>query len=261
MSYIRRITLPLLAAATLGLSSIALANNAVIATVNGKNITQQDYDQFIAANTSGQEVAREDVINELITRELVYQDASRQGLEKDPKVKAAIEAAKANVILGAALEKVVSTPAVGDAEMRKLYQEEIARLDTREFKARHILVAEKDHAERLITELDMGGNFSELAKKHSSDGSASEGGDLGWFAPQQMVPEFSRAVMGLDKGKYTKAPVQSQFGWHVVMLDDTRKAEPPSYEKVKPQLRQIIERQRLNTYLQGLREKGKVTLK
>lgn len=260
MSSISKIILPLLAVAGLTLAGFAQANSTVLATVNGKTITQQDYDQFVAENAQGQQVERRDVINELVTRELVYQDATRKGLEKRPEVKAAIEAAKVNVILGSALELAVANPPVSEADMRKLYQEEIAKLDLQEFKARHILVADKTQAERIITELDMGGNFQQLAKQHSSDSSADNGGDLGWFPPQQMVPEFSRAVMALDKGKYTKQPVQSQFGWHVILKEDSRKAEPPAYEAVKPQLRQIIERQRLNDYLQGLHQKGEVKI-
>lgn len=260
MSRISRITLPLFTVACLGLSSMALANSTTIATVNGKTITQQDYDRFVAENAAGQQVSRQEVINELVTRELVYQDATRQGLEKQQKVKAAIELAKTNVIMGAALEQAVSNPPVSEEEMRKLYQEEVAKLDTREFKARHILISDKAQAERIITELDMGGNFAELAKKYSSDGSANEGGDLGWFSPQQMVPEFSRAVMALEKGKYTKTPVQSQFGWHVIQHDDNRKGEAPAYDAVKGQLRQLVERQRLNSYLQKLREQGKITI-
>lgn len=255
----RRFILPLFAVAAFGFSSVTMAN-PVLATVNGKAITQQDFDRFLADNPVGQQVDRREVIEELVTRELVLQDATRQGLEKRADVKAAIEAARINVILGSTLEEAVSKPAITDAQLRQVYQAEIAKLDLNEYRARHILVDSRQRAEQLITELDMGGNFANLARQHSSDGSAQQGGDLGWFSPQQMVPEFSRAVVALEKGKYTKTPVQSQFGWHVVQLDDQRKGTAPPFESVRPQLIQIIERQRLNDYLQGLREKGRVNI-
>ena len=256
----RHIILPLFAVAALSFSSLTMAN-PVLATVNGKPITQQDFDRFLVENQlSVQEVERREVIEELVTRELVMQDAARKGLENRDDVKAAIEAARINVILGSALEEAVAKPPITDAQLRQVYQAEIAQLDLNEFRARHILVDSRQRAEQIITELDMGGNFAELARQHSADGSAQRGGDLGWFNLQQMVPEFSRAVASLEKGKYTKNPVQSQFGWHVIQLDDQRKGTPPPFESVRPQLMQIIERQRLQQYLEGLRERGRVSI-
>ena len=260
MSRFTRIALPLFAVVSLGFSALALANSPVLATVNGKTITQQDYDRFIEENPVGREVDRNEVLSELITRELVYQDATRQSLEKRRDVQQAIESARINVIMGAALEEAVSKPPVTEAELRALYDAEIARLDLTEYRARHILVSDKTEAERIITELDMGGNFAALAQQYSLDSSAENGGDLGWFNPQQMVPEFSRAVIALEQGKYTKNPVQSQFGWHVIQREDSRQGTPPPFDAVRGQLKQIIERQRLNDYLQGLQQKATINV-
>lgn len=256
----RRFVIPLLTAAVMSFSSATLANS-VLATVNGKPITQQDVERFLAENPAGREVESSEVLNELITRELVLQDASRQKLEQRAEVKQAIELARLNVILSSALEQAVSKPPITEAQLRTLYQEEIAKINLQEYQARHILVEDKQLAEQIITELDMGGDFAALAAKHSIDGSANDGGDLGWFMPQRMVPEFSRAVVALQKGAYTKSPVQSQFGWHVIRLDDQRRASPPPFEAVRAQLSQIVERQRLQQYLEGLREKGTVVIK
>lgn len=258
MTRFSRLALPLFAAAALGLSSVTLADT--LATVNGKAITQQDVERFIEENPAGREADINEILSELVTRELVYQDATRQGLDKRNDVQAAIDAARKNVIMGAALEDAVGKPTITDAELRKRYDDEIGRLDMQEYKARHILVDDRQRAEQIITELDMGGNFAQLAAEHSKDGSAERGGDLGWFNPQQMVPEFSRAVMALDKGKYSKSPVQSQFGWHVIQLDDQRKATPPSFSEVRPQLKQLIERQRLNNYLEKLSENAEINI-
>ncbi|MBE0511294.1 MAG: peptidyl-prolyl cis-trans isomerase [Gammaproteobacteria bacterium] len=257
MSRLTRIALPLFAVIGLGLSSLALANSPVLATVNGKTITQQDYDRFIQENAADANAPRNEVINELITRELLSQDAARQGLEKRKDVQDAIAAARRDVILGAALAEAVGKPPISDAELRKLYNEEVAKLNPQDVKASQIVVADQQTAERIITELDMGGNFAEIAKKQSIDNSAEQGGELGWLDSQS---EFARAILslGLEKGKYNNTPVQSQIGWHIVRLDDIRKGTPPPFEAVRPQLVQIIERQRLNSYLLKLRDGAKI---
>ena len=259
MTPFKRIALPLFTVAALSLGGMAVAQT--LATVNGKAITQQDVDEFLEENPAGRDADLNAILDELITREMVLQDAKRKNLAERENVKAAIEGARKNVLLAAALEEAVAKPAVTESELRKIYDEEIAKLDLREFKARHILVDDKQRAEQIITELDMGGSFASLAEQHSKDGSAQRGGDLGWFNPQQMVPEFSRAVMQLEKGRYTKTPVQSQFGWHVIQLDDQRTGTPPNFSDVRPQLQQMVERQRLNEYLQSLRAKTEISVR
>ena len=174
---------------------------------------------------------------------------------------AKLEAVRQNLILGAALEKAMTSPAITDAELKKMYDSRVAEFNVKEYKARHILVKSKDEAEKVITELDMGGDFAELAKKKSTGPTGKNGGDLGWFAPQQMVPEFSQAVSQLEKGKYTKSPVQTKFGWHVIKLEDTRSAEPPTFDQVKPQLKKVAEQSRANDYLQSLKAKAKIDIK
>jgi peptidyl-prolyl cis-trans isomerase C len=259
-----RLILPVLAATAIGLTSVAhAADSKEIASVNGKSITQQDYDQFLSENTKGNsgQINRQQVINELVSRELVYQDAIKKGIDKDPEVLQKLEAVKLSLIIGAALDKAMSNPPLKDAELKKIYKEKVAEFNQKEYKASHILLKSKEEAEKVITELDMGGKFADLAKKKSTGPTGKNGGDLGWFAPQQMVPEFSAAVLKLEKGKYTKQPVQTKFGFHVIKLEDSRQAEPPSFDAVKPQLQRGIQQQRANAYLQSLKEKADIKIK
>lgn len=262
MSLSHRVLLPLVAATALCFAPLSQAADAkVLATVNGKSITQQDYDNYVQEHPKGTKLDQKQTLNELISRELVYQDALKKGLDKDKEVLAKLEAVRQNLILGAALEKAMTSPAITDAELKKMYDSRVAEFNVKEYKARHILVKSKDEAEKVITELDMGGDFAELAKKKSTGPTGKNGGDLGWFAPQQMVPEFSQAVSQLEKGKYTKSPVQTKFGWHVIKLEDTRSAEPPTFDQVKPQLKKVAEQSRANDYLQSLKAKAKIDIK
>jgi peptidyl-prolyl cis-trans isomerase C len=258
MKLMHRAAVLFIAATTLALSGQLMAADDVLATVNGKKITQKDYDQYVQLNNQSANAPKERVIDELVSRELVYQDAIKKGLDKDKEVKSHLAALKVNVILGAALSKAATGKPVTDKEMKKIYDEKIANLKMTEYKASHILLKTKEDADKVITELDMGGDFADLAKNKSTGPSAKQGGDLGWFAPQQMVPEFSGALVQLDKGKYTKSPVQTKFGWHVIKLEDTRSATPPTYDEVKPRLKQNIEQQRLSDYIKGLRDKAKI---
>lgn len=261
MTFITRLAVPFVAAAALSATPAFAAGDKVLATVNGKAITEQDMQSYLSNNQKGEAMDEQSLLNEMISRELVYQDALKKGLDKDPGVQEQIENLRTNIILGAALEQAVQSQPVSDDELKKLYDQQVSQYNVTEYKARHILLKSKEDAEKVITELDMGGDFTELAKKRSTGPSAKQGGDLGWFAPQQMVPEFSQAVAGMEKGNYTKAPVQTQFGWHVIKLEDSRSAEPPSFEQVKPQLAKMAEQQRLGNYIRGLRESAKIDVK
>jgi peptidyl-prolyl cis-trans isomerase C len=128
----------------------------------------------------------------------------------------------------------------------------------KEYKARHILVEKQETAESIIRELQAGGDFSKLAKEESKDSSAQAGGDLGWFSPQTMVKPFADAVAALEKGKYTTTPVKSEFGYHVIILDDVRSPEAPKFEDVKPQVEMFVQRKKLQEYLDGLRKTAKI---
>lgn len=262
MSFAQRFILPLLTAGSLAIAAPVIAEE-VIATVNGSEITTTDYQRFVYEATGGKggKLNPNEVLAELLSRELAYQDAVKQGLNKRKEVIAEMERLKHKLLVGVALDEVIKKSPVTDKELETYYNENIKTLKLKEYKARHILVKEKSKAEQLITELDLGGDFAALAKKHSADaGSQKNGGDLGWFKPQTMPPAFSQATSLLEKGNYTKAPIQTQFGWHIIKLEDSRPVTPPTLEQVKPKLVQVVQQQKVTAYIQGLKDRADIKI-
>ena len=147
---------------------------------------------------------------------------------------------------------------IGDDELKAAYEKQIAGGDKFEYKARHILMKTKEEAEGIIKDLEKGTDFADLAKKSSDGPSAAQGGDLGWFKPGQMVKPFADAVAKMEKNTYTKEPVQTEFGWHVIKLEDKRDVKPPELEVLKPQLKAQLERDKMMAYMQELRGKADV---
>ena len=258
------IALGSLLAATLPVTGFA-AEDAV-AIVNGKPITLKTYEFFLRqlqaeqpnANLSGN---RQLVINELVNRELMYQDAVKKKLDKDPEVAFALEQLRINTLIQANLGKVAGSVDTSEARLKKEYDEKIAKANVSEYKARHILLKTEADAKAVIKELDSGAVFSDVAKAKSTGPTGPEGGDLGWFKASQMVPPFAQALTKMKKGSYSKQPVQTQFGWHVILLEDTRKATPPKYEDVKPQLANMLRGTEVNNYISNLRKNAKVEIK
>ncbi len=262
MSKGSRLTLTSCALAlALGASSHALAAaDTVLATVNGQPITQASYDEFTEKNNLQGKAPKKKVLDEMISRQLVLQDAAAKKLEQRADIKAQLAQLRENFLLRSALREAITNNPVTDSELKTAYEAQVANMKSQEFKARHILVADEAKAKDLITQLDKGADFAELAKQHSTGPTGKKGGDLGWFGPNQMVPPFSSAVQTMDKGSYSKAPVKTQFGWHVIKLEDTREMAPPSLEEVKPKLQQLLQQQRVNSYLLNLRAKAEVTI-
>jgi peptidyl-prolyl cis-trans isomerase C len=254
----------LLAAATLPVTAIAADES--VAVVNGKPISLKTYEFYLRqlqaerpnANLAGN---RKLVINELVNRELLYQDAVKKKLDKDPEVAFALEQLRMNTMIQANVGKVAESMKITDDMLKKEYDEKIAKADISEYKARHILLKTEDEAKAVIKELDNGAVFSDVAKAKSTGPTGPEGGDLGWFKAGQMVPPFAQALTQMKKGTYSKQPVQTQFGWHVILLEDTRKATPPKFEDVKPQLANMMRGQQINSYIQNLRKNAKVDIK
>jgi len=238
------------------------AKSAVAATVNGKQITQEMLDTFSqAVMGNSPEPATDEqktqLLDQLINMTLAAQAAEKDGLQKDPKVAGRLDLLRTQILAEAASEKFVKANPVTDADLKAEYDTQVAGMQ-KEYKARHILVEKKETAESVIRELQAGGDFSKIAAKESKDSSGKAGGDLGWFSPQNMVKPFSDAVQALEKGKYTTTPVQSEFGWHVIILDDVRSPEAPKFEDVKPQVEMFVQRKKLQEYLDGLRAAAKI---
>jgi peptidyl-prolyl cis-trans isomerase C len=230
------------------------------AIVNGKPISKASVEALRAEmGRRGGNIPEDKIVEELIKRELMSQEAEAEGLIKDAKVAARLENARRLALSQAAVEHFVATAQVSDEELKKEYDQRIGSMSASEFKAKHILVDSEKTAKEVIAKLQKGEKFADLAKKLSKDpGSKEKGGDLGWFNPQQMVPAFSQAVMALKNGETTKAPVQSQYGWHVIQREDSRDQPPPPFDAVKDQLRSMLQSQKLQQHLADLQGKAKI---
>ncbi len=256
----KRIGTTLLAtAAGLALAAMApIASAEVVKTVNGAEIDSSLVDFYVESRTQRPaaqvtEEQREALLAELTDIFLLTTQKSATKFENDPRIRAQIELQRRSVIAQAVATEYISGIQVSDDEIKNEYDTQIALAPTEQFKARHILVESQGEAQDIIGELDNGANFEELAKSRSTGPSGPSGGDLGWFAPNQMVKPFSDAVVAMKNGEYSKAPVQTQFGWHVILREDSRATEAPTIDSVKDQLRQAVQQRKFEAYLEELR--------
>jgi peptidyl-prolyl cis-trans isomerase C len=202
---------------------------------------------------------RNAIREELNTRELLAREAKKANLDKNPDIKQQMDLAGQTVLVRAYVTDWVKKNPVPDAELRKEYDAIKAQMGDKEYKVKHILVDKEDDAKDIIAQLQKGGKFDELAKARSKDpGSKDRGGDLDWNAPGGFVKPFSDAMVATPKGKFTPTPVQTQFGYHVILVEDVRDAKVPSFEEVKPQLQQRVQAAHLDKYFKELRAKGGV---
>ncbi len=233
-----------------------------VAVVNGKYISKASLtalENEIAQRSHGQTFPKEKLVEELIQRELLVQDALQKQLDKSPEFIAQIESARNTLLSQTSLQNYLKANPITDAEIKAEYDSKVTAENGTEFKARHILVKTEDEAKKLIAQLDKGAKFADLATKHSTDTSA-QGGDLGWFVASQMVEPFSKAVAELENGKYTKAPVQTQFGWHVILRENSRALTPPPLEAVKDQLMPYLQRQKVQNMIEAMRKQATVEI-
>ena len=253
-----------LAALVAAMSPLAQAQN--LAIVNGKAVPLarvQALSQQVAR--SGREVTPEieqQIKDEVIAREIFIQEAQKQALDTTEDYKVQMELARQTILIRDLFTNFQKTNAVTDDEIKAEYDKFAAANGGKEYKARHILVEKEAEAKAIIAQLKKGAKFEDIAKKQSKDpGSGAQGGDLGWANPSGYVPEFAQALGKLGKGQMTDAPVKSQFGYHVIRVDDVREAkgpEVPSFEQVKPQVVQQLQQQKLVKFQEELRAKAKV---
>jgi peptidyl-prolyl cis-trans isomerase C len=262
MTHQSRLAALLVAGAIAAVPAVASAQGKGIATVNGQPISQSVYDAFIAEQKAQGAPDSPEVKNavkeELIRRELLTQEAKKKGLDKKPEVQGQMELARQAILIRAYLSDYVRANPISEDQLKKDYEAIKANLGTTEYKARHILVATEDEAKAIIARLEKGEKFSELAKQSKDPGSKDSGGDLGWTSPGAFVKPFADALTKLKKGEYTKTPVKTDFGFHVIQLEDTRPMTPPTYEQVKPQLQQRAQQQQVEQLVKKLREGAKV---
>ena len=250
-------------ALTLGLASAAWAQN--LAIVNGKPVPSNRVDALISQVSSqqpGRPITPEmqkQIREEVINREIFMQEAQKAGLDGSDEYKSQMEQARQVVLIRALFTDFQKKNPVTDGDIKAEYDKFAAANGGKEYRARHILVEKEADATKLIADLKKGAKFEDLAKKNSKDpGSGANGGDLDWAAPGSYVKEFSDAMVKLAKGKFTETPVKSQFGFHVIRLDDMRETQLPALDQVKPQIAQQLQQQKLQAYQRGLREKAKV---
>lgn len=194
---------------------------------------------------------------ELNTRELLAREARKKGLEKQTDIKTQMDLSSQTVLVRAYVADWLKANPVPEAELKREYDAIKQQIGDKEYKVSHILVEKEDEAKEVVAELQKGGKFADLAKARSKDpGSKDRGGDLDWNAPANFVKPFSDAMVKAEKGKFTPQPVQTQFGWHVILVEDVRDAKVPGYDEVKPQLAQRMQAQHLDRYFRDLRAKN-----
>ena len=230
-----------------------------VATVNGQPITQESLDQFVAllVEQGAQDTPelRTQVKQEMVNRLVAVQAAQKAGIDKKPDVQQEIELARQGILVRALMSDHLKNNPITDEKIKSEYEEiKKEQGDRKEYKVRHILVKDEDAAKKLTSDIESDRiSFEAAAKKDSLDpGSGQNGGELGWAPASNYVPEFAQAVEGLKKGEMTKAPVQTQFGWHIIQVEDTRPVKFPTLEEVKPKLEEMLRQQELAEFQQNL---------
>jgi peptidyl-prolyl cis-trans isomerase C len=246
------------------LSSTVYAQNAAI--VNGKAIPKAQLDKLVQkSNQPDSPEVREQAREMLVTRELILQEANNRGLTQKESVRDQLEQSKMSVLIAAVFEDYVEKEGVAESDLKAAYEQVKVQYSGKEYQVKHILVEKEADARAITAQIKAGGNFAQIAKDKSKDpGSAPNGGDLSWVSDKALVPEFSKAMMQLKKGQVTDKPVKTQFGWHIIKLEDVRDVKAPSMEEIKDQLKEMItadqnwQKAKFSELLQKLRAKAKI---
>lgn len=203
---------------------------------------------------------RDGIIEDLIRMRLLADAAEERGLPDERTIAAELELQRLQLVARAAAARYLDENPARESELRALYEENLPRLMSNQYKARHILVNTGDEARDVIAALDDGGDFAELAREHSTGPTGPSGGDLGWFSADSMVEPFADAVRAMEDGSYSAEPVRTQFGWHVIMLEETREQQPPGLDAVRDELLRAVESQKLEDYVNSLRDAAVIEL-
>ncbi len=237
-----------------------------VATVNGQAITQEMLDVYTQQRTrrmppGAPQPSRQAMVEELVNMELVKQDAEKRKIDQLPEVQRELAWHRRGVLVSKAMRDYLEKHPITEAELKTAYDEEVKKLGGTEYHARHILLENEADAKAVIKALDGGADFAELAKEKSTGPTGKNGGDLGWFSPKQMVKPFADAVAAMKPGSYSKQPVKTQFGWHVIKLEETRPMQPPAFDQVKPQLKTRLQNDRIEDYLNALKKSARIEIK
>ena len=238
----------------------------IILTINGESITISDMLSYASLRDGAPlaedpVAAQNQILNEMLTTIMLSQEADRLGLEKENSTMRTLKFMRMNVLRDALIERMMNDQSVSEEELKKAYAENYPVEPEVRYLVRHILVDDAAKAEEIISQLDKGEEFEGLARELSTGPSGPEGGSLGWISPEIVVPAFGEAMLKLEKAQYTKAPVETEFGWHVILLEDVQEVErdePPAFETVRPVLEQQIKAVKVQSEIQQLRETMKI---
>ena len=236
-----------------------------VAVVDGKSIDRDLYEFYAkgVANKPSSELTpeqRDQVLDNLVRANVIAEQAEKDGTAKEPNTAALLQLQRLNVLQQAVSEKYLKDRKPTDQELRAEYETQVSQLPKLEYHARHILVATEQFAGKIVAELGKGAKFEDVAKRESMD-SKENGGDLGWFTPDRMVKPFADAVVALKPGEYTHAPVQTQYGWHIIKLEETREMAPPQFDQVKQRVEQMVQGKKFKAYVDDLMKTAKVEKK
>jgi peptidyl-prolyl cis-trans isomerase C len=249
-----------------GTGSQAPAAGPPVATVDGQPIARDIY-EFYVKGVTGKPASeltaeqRDQALDNLVRARVIAGKAEKDGTAQEQDTAALVELSRLNVLQQAVSEKYLKDKKPTDQELRAEYETQVAAMPRLEYHARHILVATEQFADKLVGELEKGAKFEDIAKRESMDSSKDQGGDLGWFTPERMVKPFSEAVMSLKPGEYTHKPVQTQYGWHIIKLEETRDLAPPAFDGVKQRLEQVVQAKKFKAYVDDLLKTAKVEKK
>ncbi|HET6724506.1 MAG TPA: peptidylprolyl isomerase [Gammaproteobacteria bacterium] len=246
-------------------ASLKADNSPVVATVNGKAIHESAVDALLSSIAGGRNInpppqARRRLLDRLVQLKALADKAQKDGLADNADVQAEIRIQRQALLAKALVSQYMDQHPVTDEQVQAAYKKQTQAMDKTEYKARHILVNDEKTAEKVIDKLNNGANFTKLAKKMSTGPSAKNGGELGWFSPSDMVPPFAAAVEKLKKGEYTKQPVKTQFGWHVILLEDTRPVPQPKLADVQASIKQKLQSQEVQDFVNSVQKQAKIDI-
>jgi len=242
-------------------------SSAPVVIVNGTPISREFFDYYAKGLAGKNTIAeltpeqKQQALDNLIRAQVIAQEASKEGLDKDPGIAALLELARLNVLQQAVSDRYLKDKKPTEQEARAEYETQVGLLPHSEYHVNHILVATEGFARKLIGELEKGANFSDVAKRESMDPSKTNGGDIGWLTPDRIMKPFADAMVALKKGEYTHKPVQTQYGWHIIRVDDIRDVTPPTFDQVHQRLDQVVQAKKFKAYTDGLIKSAQIEKK
>jgi len=254
-------------AASTAASAPAGTQAGPVAIVNGAPIAR-DYFDFYAKGLAGKDSIseitpeqRQQALDNLVRAQVIAQEAKKEGIDKEPATASLLQLSELNVLQQALSDRFLKDKKPTEQEIRAEYETQVGLLPHQEYHVHHILVATEGFARKLIGELEKGASFSDVAKRESMDPSKANGGDIGWLTPDRIMKPFADAMVALKKGEFTHKPVQTQYGWHIIRLEDTRDVTPPTFDQVRQRLEQVVQAKKFKAYTDGLMKNAQIEKK